>query len=77
MIWRSTRSESEHELIKYRNEYPGLSLSELQGRLKKRNALSSNFVLCRVLGEIVRNLKASDLESGLGKKLEDMVIFNL
>ena len=49
-----------------------MAFAELQSRLRKRNALVSNFILVRVLNEIVKNLGVQDLDAGLGKKLEDM-----
>jgi hypothetical protein len=58
MIWRSTRKPQALERVEeiQKTQYPNIPLSDLESRIKKRNSLLSNFILCRALIAIVLHL---------------------
>ncbi|OUM68331.1 hypothetical protein PIROE2DRAFT_39268 [Piromyces sp. E2] len=74
MTWRKARSDSS-DLMKYAElqsgyPYPDMKIKEI---MKERRSLISNFILCRVLIEITKQLQPEQLPEELGDKLEDMV----
>jgi len=74
MTWRKARSDSS-DLMKFAAiqsgyPYPDMKIKEI---MKERRSLISNFILCRVLIEITKQLQPEQLPEELGDKLEDMV----
>ncbi|KAJ3276521.1 Cell morphogenesis protein PAG1 [Terramyces sp. JEL0728] len=74
MLWRSTRNKKQEPVPEQiRALYPILGSTDLESRIKKRNSLLSNFILCRILTQILLSLNGKVLSNELGKKLEDLI----
>jgi len=74
MTWRKARSDSSDLMklgeIQSGYPYPDMKIKEI---MKERRSLISNFILCRVLIEITKQLQPEQLPEELGDKLENMV----
>lgn len=78
MIWRSIRKVPSSEVMESQlKRYPMFSLQDFENRVRKRNSLISNFILCRALMAILQLLEHDQLGDELGKKLEDMIFAQL
>lgn len=80
MIWRKMKSDpvdkSEIQSI-IGDKVPESKLNEYQTALKERKMLAANYILCRVLIEIMKHLKPEHLSAELADKLEEMVFSQL
>ncbi|KAI8800528.1 cell morphogenesis N-terminal-domain-containing protein [Cladochytrium replicatum] len=81
MMWRKSKSDGSPggtDAMKSLGPlYPHLSKKEIEEILRTRRSCLSNFVLCRVLIEIVAKLTKDTLPDDLGEKLEEMVFGQL
>ncbi|KAI8911076.1 cell morphogenesis N-terminal-domain-containing protein [Gorgonomyces haynaldii] len=80
MFWRKSKTDDLNLTNipdAVRQQYPNMKPKELEGIIKERKSLISNFILCRALIEIVQHLGTAKFPHNLGDKLEDMVFGQL
>ncbi|KAJ3277512.1 Cell morphogenesis protein PAG1, partial [Borealophlyctis nickersoniae] len=79
MVWRKSKSESSaSESVQYMTSiYPNVKGKDVETVIRERKSLVANFILCRVLIEIIQRLTRDTMPNDLGEKLEDMVFGQL
>ncbi|KAJ3026727.1 Cell morphogenesis protein PAG1, partial [Rhizophlyctis rosea] len=79
MVWRKSKSEGAgNDGLRYiASVYPNLKGKDVEGVVRERKSLVANFMLCRVLIEIIQRLTKETMPNDLGEKLEDMVFGQL
>ncbi|TPX35897.1 hypothetical protein SmJEL517_g01822 [Synchytrium microbalum] len=78
-LWRRNKGEfsSKETNVNISSLYPSLRGKDMEGVLKERKMYIANFILCRALMEVVKNLTEQTLTSELADQLEDMCFTHL